>query len=565
MIYEKTKAKDLIYDPKKIQEIVSETMHKMAVICQATLGPAGRPVLIERDGMSPLITKDGVTVARSLGVANAECNIIIEAAKEICLNTAKEAGDGTTTAIILADAITKYGMQFLKENPKYNPQRVVSELKKAYLEVVVPFLKDDAIKVETNQQLKEVAKISANGDEAIAQVVVDAVLAAGDDGTVLLEEGQGDILKMETMDGYVVTSGLKELGQIGPIFINDRSNQQVKADNGLVFLYDGSMNDLKVPGAIQDQLENLKLTGTPLIVFAHDFADVVLERIAKTAKGGMVIVPVKTPMSGMPNGRSMFLCDMAAYTGAKVYDAGNLSDMQNDEISFGSFDDLRVNMYETFIGCTIDAERVDKRVAELKSISEAAFSELDKMHLRAAIGKLIGGVSTIWVGGSSELEIREKKSRVEDAVEAVRSAIKEGIVPGGCYTHLRLSNILERKPLASWHILAKALREPFNVLITNCGEFPEQILDELVTKQLQENKITIFDAENHVFVDPFEAGIIEPAKVVRVSICNALSVASLLMTLGGIVVVPRDYTLENQLEMSKQTFKDMMSGGGIGE
>jgi chaperonin GroEL len=563
-LFEKTKAKSITADRAKIQTLVSNTLEDMAAIVGATLGPGGRPVIIEREGLSPLVTKDGVTVARSLGIANAEANIIVEAAKEICLNTAKEAGDGTTTAIVLANAITKHGMEFLTNNPKYNPQRMVNELNNLYDSLIVPFLKDHAKEIKSKEELINVAKISANGDLKIAEVVVDAVMAAGEDGHILIEEAQGNQLRVETMNGFIVTSGLKDLGSLGPAFINDRANQQAKMDKGLVFLYDGTMNDLKVPGAIQQILENTEYFGMPLMVFAHGFADVVLDRFAKTTKGGYTVVPIKTPLSGVANSRSMFLRDMSAYTGAAVHDPGTIDafiDDANNLSDFGMFETAKANMYETVVTSDPDSDRLDARVQELKSIAAVA-NELDKMHIKAAIGKLVGGIATIWVGAASELEAREKKARVEDAVEAVKSAIAEGIIPGGCGVALVLSDIIARHPdkKESWGIMAKALVAPFKLLLSNCGENIDTVWPAI--SPYIEGKDAppefIFDAEAHKMVDPMTSGIIEPAKVCRVSVGNALSVASLLITLGGLVVVPRNSSLEDQLALSKQAFRDMM-------
>lgn len=558
MIYSKSKAKQIVADKTKIREIVLRTIGDMAEIVGSTLGPGGSPVLIERDGLAPLVTKDGVTVARHLGVADAASNVVVDACKEICINTAKEAGDGTTTAIVLGNAIVKHGQEFLSNNPKYNPQRMISELKQAYQQVVLPYLKSTAVSATTEDQLKFVATISANGDHEIADAVVKAVMSAGDDGTVLINEATSGNLSVETIEGYIVTTGLKELGQIGPVFINDKANQQVKMDKGLVVLYDGALNDLKVPGLIQEAVtDNGFSDGTPIIVFAHDFADSVLDKFAKTTKGGLSVVPVRTPRSGLPNGASMFLHDMAAYTGATVFDPGNVEDL--DEEGLGTFESAKVNMYETFIIGTPDSKAIESRIEELKSIASAAFGEMDRSWIRASIAKLTGGVSTIHVGGSSDLEIREKKDRVEDAVEAVRSAIAEGIVSGGCSVHLALSKLIETHPQRkeSWKILVEALKAPFVLLMSNCGEDAEQIL-----KDLPEGKV--FDANEHIFVDAFEAGIIEPAKVVRCSLGNALSVAALLTTLGGVIVVPRDNQLETQMAIADQAFKSMMESG-VGE
>ena len=554
MIYQKSKAKDIIADPDKLTKIVSETMDRMATIVAATMGPAGRSVLIEREGLAPYTSKDGASVAKALGVAQSDANIIIDTAKEICINTAKDAGDGTTTAIVIANALVKEGHKFLKSNPKYNPQRMINELQYAYSNVIVPHIASQAKKTETEDQLRHVAEISANGDKDIAEKVVQAVMSAGEDGTVLINEGQGGLTRVETLDGYVVTTGLKDLGQIGPAFINDKANQQVKMDNGYVILYDGSLNDLKVPGLIQTAVADQGgySDGTPIIIFAHSFADTVVDKFAKTTKGGLTIVPIKTPRSGLPNGASMFLHDMAAYTGATVYDPGNVEELNLDGI--GDFDSARVNMYECFLIGSPDAEKIERRIEELKSISAAAFSEMDRSFLRAAIAKLTGGVSTIYVGGFSDLEIREKKDRVEDAVEAVRSAIAEGVVAGGCVLHHELISVLKNnsKYSPSWDVIINALEIPFNTIMYNCGEDPQEIRANLP-------KGKVFDANEHEYVDPFEAGIIEPAKVIRISLGNALSVASLLMTLGGIVVRKTDPGLDLQMELADHAFKNMMS------
>jgi chaperonin GroEL len=522
MIYQKSKAKDILSDKDKLNKIVSETIDVMAQAVGATLGPGGRPVLIERDGLSPLATKDGVTVAKSLGLANSEANIIVDAAKEICINTAKQAGDGTTTAIVLANELVKRGQKFLESNPKYNPQKMINELNYAYSKVIVPFLQNASIPIDEEEQLKQVATISANGDIETAEIVVEAVMAAGDDGTVLINEGRDAITKVETVDGYIVTTGLKDIGQIGPAFINDKAGQQVKMDS-------------------------------------------VLDKFAKTTKSGLTVVPVKTPRSGLPNGASEFLNDMAAYTGALIYDPGNVDNMNKEGL--GKFKEATVNMYESFIMCDSNPGEIEARIGELRSIEKAAFSEMDKSFVRAAIAKLTGGVATIIVGGNSDLEIREKKGRVEDAVEAARSAIAEGIVPGGASMHLRLAKELSKhgSKKDSWDILIEALRAPFNLLMTNCGEEPDQVygaIQQFVENETTVRPLRVFDANEHTTVDPLEAGIIEPAKVVRVSIGNALSVASLLTTLGGIVVVPRDSNLEMQMELANQAFGNMMNTVG---
>jgi chaperonin GroEL len=440
--------------------------------------------------------------------------------------------------------------------------------------MIVPFLKEHAAKVAAPEELVDVATISANGDKQIAEIAVEAVLAAGEDGKVLIEEAQGNQLKVETIDGFIVTTGLKDVGAIGYAFINDKAGQQCKMDEGLVFLYDGTLNDLKIPAAIQQAVEGTDYYGKPIAVFAQGFSEVVLDTFAKTCKGGYMVVPVKTPMYGIANSSSMFLQDLAAYSGAKVYNPGTLSQFieEDEETGFGQFSSAKINLYECFVTSNFSSEAVEQRVGELKAIAEAAKSDFDRMHIKAAIARLTGGVATIWVGGASELEAREKKARIEDAVEAVKSAIAEGIVPGGCAMQLVMSDMIfnmlsNAETPQSWIIMAKALRAPFELLLTNCGEDVNDVwmaIEPFISGRTEPpNKI--FDANKHMIVDPLTCGIIEPAKVCRVSIVNAVSVASLLITLGGLVVVPRDSSLENQLALSKQAFKEMMSGDGVGQ
>lgn len=566
MMYVKSKTKDIVDNPQELRDIVTSTLSRMAAVAGRTLGPGGAVTLIEREGMPPLLTKDGVTVIKSLGLPNAAANTVLDTCKEISLNTARDAGDGTTTAIVLADALVKIGSDFMAKNKRYNPQRLVNQIRKCYETVVLPYLKEVAKEVKSDEDLKRVALISANGDEDVANVVVKAFVAAGEDGHILIQEDQGGGMRVETVDGYIVTSGLRDIGSIGSAFINDRANQQVRMDAGLIVLFDGTLNDLVLPAAIQAAFEaDEAYFGKPILVMAHGFADPVIEKFLKTSKGGVTVLPVKVPKSTLANSRTMFLQDMAAYTGATVMDPANAPSFVGE--NFGSFTSARVNTYETFIQCESDADLIDTRVAELKAVMAAAHSEHDRAHLRAAIAKLTGGISTVWVGGMTDAEVRERRDRVQDSVEAVRSAVAEGIVAGGAATHLAISKRIRaiEDPDPAWNILATALERPFEVLLFNCGEDDKTVdIKDTIRSCIDKDGIPqlIFDADKHDFVSPFEAGIVEPAKVHRVAIGNAISVASLMVTLGGIVVSPRDYNLETQMELSKAALKDMMTEAG---
>jgi chaperonin GroEL len=561
-----SKAKQTISAQTDLDKIVDETLAHASAVVGRTLGPGGRPILLSREGMPGLATKDGVTVLKHLGLPSATHNLVLDMVKEVSLNTARDAGDGTTTAIVLADAIVRSGKAYMAKDSKTNPQRMMRELKTCYSSIIVPFLEKASRKVETDEDLRRVALISSNGDEEIASAVVEAVTAAGDDGTVLIQEDQGGGMRVETVDGYIVTTGLKDIGAIGTAFINDRAGQQVKMDAGLVVLFDGTLNDLLLPANVQTALESSDdYFGRPVVVFAHDFSDPVIEKFLKTTKGGLTVLPVKTPKSTLSGSRTMFLHDMSAYCGATIMDPASASTFEPSH--FGHFESARCGHYETYMRCEIDSESIDERVEELKAILSVATSPHDEAHLRAHIGKLTGGIATVFVGGMSDAEIRERRDRVQDAIEAVRSAVAEGLVPGGCSTHLSLINEITNssnyKP--SWCILTQALSQPIARLLSNCGE--EDILSKVSEEILLSiNPITkiaskTFDADAHEMVDAFEKGIIEPAKVARVSIGNALSVAGVLMTVGGIVVAPRDYNLETQLELSKSAFQQMLNEG----
>lgn len=553
--------KEVISDKDQIKSIVSKTLDKMATIVQATYGPGGRPVLIEREERAPTISKDGLTVARALGESSATANIIVDTAKEICINTAREAGDGTTTAIILANAIVKAGNEYLETQQYKNPQRLIRELHEAYDKVIVPYLKDNAIYLEDEEDLINVARLSANDDHEIASAAVSAVMSAGDDGKVLISEGQSRETTVDNVEGYVIVSGLKDLGQIGPAFINDKASQKVVMENGRVLLYDGKLMDKQIPAHIQNALTDVSGSsdGRPLVVLAHDFADNILDMFAKHTKGGQTILPVKIPRTGLPNGATIFLQDMAAYTDATIFDVTNIASIHEED--FGEFAEASSTMYETFIISDYESEQVEERVAELKAILDSVYGEQDKHHLRAHIAKLTGGVSTIVVGGTSDLEIREKRDRVEDAVEAVRSAIAEGIVPGGCSMHIFFAKMLKShqdyKP--SWEILINALLYPITVLLDNAGA-DEDVSIKLYDKISLSTPLpkTVYDVAKYNFVSTDDSNIIEPAKVCRISLGNALSVAALLMTAGGIIVAPKNEDMEMQMKMADRAFASMM-------
>jgi chaperonin GroEL len=494
MRYKKSKIKQILSNKEQINDKVLRSIKTISTIVGSSLGPGGRPSLLERDDMPPLITKDGVTIARHLGAKDAIDNLIIDAAKDICINTAKEAGDGTTSAIVIAAAIVEAGQRVL-QTEQINPQLLMRKISALYSDVVKGVIKNTAMDLsgvspkECDDYLMGVASVSANGDEELAKVSVEAVLQAGEDGHILIEENDSIVTEVEPLNGYCILRGLKDIGQLGHMFEN--KNQRFEADNGLVFLFNGSVTDLSVPSCIQDIFEAEGKEGTPTVVIAHGFSDMVIERFAKTTKAGSPIIPIQVQKTGAANSGIMFLKDMAAYTGGKVFDVSNFEEMELHD--FGTFEKAYTTMYETFIISDPDDEKLQSRIQEIREVEKDASSQFEK------------------------------------SIEA--------------------------------SILREALSKPLELVLSNCGvDDIEKITKKYSKKVMKTNEV--FDANLFQFVDAFETKLVEPAKVVRVSIENAISVASLLITLGGIVVKPRNEELEQQMEMTESLTTSMMSGLG---
>jgi chaperonin GroEL len=565
-LYEKTKAKEIIVDKKEIESTIKDTIYNMAELVGSTLGPAGRTVLIERDNLSPLVTKDGVTVAKNIGYLDSKKNVFVESAKEICLNTGKEAGDGTTSAIVLASSFIKRGYEYLQELGKEeNPQAVSRSLLKVYEKEIKRVIKEYSKDITTPEEIKNIAMVSSNGDEVVSDVVLEATNSAGNDGHIVIAEDLGGETRCENIEGYIVTSSLKNLGALGTKFINDRGTQECKMDNGLILMYNGEINDHTVLSNLQELIsKNNNLAKVPFVIMAHNFSDSVMEQLVKFFMSGFSILPIKTPHFATPTSRTIFLEDMAAYTGGKVVDPGFEELTIQD---FGSFEKIRANVYECIVypedaGSEESNERIQKRIKELNAICDAATSEFDKSIIKGCISRISGGVSTIYVGGITELEIREKKARAEDAVEAVRSAISEGIVPGGATIYLAIKKELECiKTESNWDIIINSLDELIDRILSNAGiQNKEAIIKKLYNNiDIDKKEINMIYNANTRSVEKFsESKIIDPSKVIRVALGNALSVATMFLTLGGIVVVPRDLNAEMQTDLQKTAFQEMM-------
>jgi len=566
----KTSPKIFISEQGRLEDIVVSTMERISNIVGSTLGPAGRNVLIESDypGIPSKNTKDGVTVFKSLGSANSYEHLIIEQTRDAAQRTASEAGDGTTTATILAAAMIRYLYDFCRQNPKYSPQKAAREMSRIVRERLVPSIKDRAIKIDIDNQhlLKMVAKISANGDEDMAVAVIKAfeLVGYGENSHVTIKELSGPYgYDVGLIEGFPIPIGYEEsIGKFHTVFINDQANQRCVLEKPLFLLFDGQVNDLVAFSNLFDALgkayvEEGRSEFKNLVLIAHGFSDQVLTQLTYnfTNPGTLNIVPLVSPMSQFINSQLQFLMDASAFTGAKVFGL-------KDRIMDATLEDLGKNMEifeayrfrSTIVGAPEELN-IEVRADQLKKQKEHAESQAEKTWLEERLGKITNGIAKLTIYGGSNGELKEAHDRCEDAVCAVRSAISKGALPGGCRILIDLAMDLmaeDKVDLVTSEILVPALFVPINRLLDNAGytqEEMEQIVDRLI-----EEKDTVYDVENQLFGGAEELGIFDSASAVEEALKNAASIATVMGTIGGIVAYPRDEIMERDEAKADASF-----------
>lgn len=556
----KTAPKIFMTDQKKLKKLVLETMGEIADAVGRTMGPGGKNVLIESDfpGIANKNTKDGVTVFKSLGYIDSYKHLITEQARSSAERTASEAGDGTTTATVLSNAIIQNIFEFCEKNPRYSPQRAVRRIKKVAENLLAPYIASRSIVIgeDNKHMLKMVAQISANGDEDMANAVIQAFeeIGYGDASHVTIREISGKTgYKVERIDGFPIPMGYEDsIGKLHTAFINDQANQRCFMEKPLFLLFDGQVNDIMnilpiINGLGKKYVEEGNSDYKNLVIFAHGFSENVLTNLAfNFADPGTInIIPMVTPMSQFVNSQLAFLMDMAAFTGAKVFGL-------RDQISTATLEDLGGNM-ETFeayrFRSTVvgdpDPVNVEVRAEDLKKQKESAESIAESGWLEERIGKITNGIAKLTISGGSNGELKEAHDRCEDAVCAVRSAITSGALPGGCRLSidmaLKLAEELEEGDPAR-EILMPSLMALPQRLLDNAGYHSDEI-QEVIAK-LIENPDFVYDIENEKYGKAEELGLFDATKAVSESLNNAVSIASILGTMGAIVCHPRDAEFE---------------------
>jgi len=524
---------------------------KLADAVKVTMGPRGRNVLIQRAYGAPHITKDGVTVAREIELEDSLENMGAQLVKEVASNTADEAGDGTTTATVLAHSIFKEGLRNITAGA--NPIEVKRGMDKA-CKAIIEELQKMSQEVKDKKEIAQVASISANSDETIGNLIAEAMEFVGKDGVITVEEAKGIDDELEVVEGMQF-----DRGYISPYFVTNTEKMTCELENPLILLTDNKITSLK---DLVPVLEQIQQTGRPLLIIADDIEGEALSTLVlNKLKGVLNITAVKAP--GFGDRKKAMLNDIAILTGATLITSElGLTIEKTTLAELGQCAKIVIDKDNTVV---VDGkgskEAVEARVAEIKIQVETTTSEYDKEKLQERLAKLAGGVAVIKVGAATETEMKEKKDRVDDALSATKAAVDEGIIIGGGAALIKAGakvslEGLESDQLAGAEIILRAIQAPMKQIAINAG-YDAGVVVNKVMESDDEN--LGFNAANGEYVDMLEAGIIDPLKVARVALLNATSVSSLLLTTEATISDVK----EPDLDIPSPSMPDMGGMGGM--
>ena len=520
-------AKQLKFDVQA-RESLKNGLDTLADAVKVTLGPKGRNVLLQKQQGTPHITKDGVSVAKEIELEDVFENMGAQLVKEVASKTADEAGDGTTTATVLAQEIARRGFESVESGA--NPMELKKGIEKA-IGIITEELGKQAIVVGSDyDKIKQIAIISANNDTVIGELIADAFQKVGTDGVITVEESKGIETYMDIVEGMQFDRGYQSAH-----FVTDAEKMTCELENPYILLYDGklsSMND------ILHLLEASSGENRPILVIADDVEGELLGTlVVNKLRGTLKVCAVKAPAFGDRKQRMME--DISILTGGQFISSElglKLEDATID--SLGSAEKITIGKdTTTIVNGGGNSEEIKSRIEQMKTQIENSESDYDKEKLQERLAKLSGGVAVLYIGAGSEVEMKEKKDRVDDALHATRAGIEEGIVEGGGIALLKIQDVLADIPCEGsnsfcigYNIIIEALASPISQILKNCGVTEGSILEYI--KQNGGG----YDAKNEEFVDMFEAGIIDPKKVTRTAIENAASVASMILTTECMVV-----------------------------
>jgi chaperonin GroEL len=537
-------AKQITFSDEARQAVL-RGVEKLADAVQATLGPKGRNVLIEKKFGSPLSTKDGVTVAKEIELENAQENIGAQLVKEVASKTSDIAGDGTTTATVLARNIYKEGIKAIVAGA--NPMDLKRGIDTA-VSTVVDGLKGMAKSVGGND-IAQVGAISANNDPEIGKIIAEAMDKVGKDGVITVEEAKGLETTLDVVEGMQFDRGF-----LSPYFVTDAERMEVVFENPLILIHEKKISNMK---DLLPVLEQVVKTGRPFLIIAEDIeGEALATLVVNKLRGTLNVAAVKAP--GFGDRRKAMLEDIAILTGGQSI---------SEDLGI-KLENVTVDMLGTAKKVTIDKENttivegagkvddIKARVKQIKSQIEVTTSDYDKEKLQERLAKLVGGVAVIKVGAATETEMKEKKARVEDAMHATKAAVEEGIVPGGGVALIRQLDKLENLKLEGDQqlgvdIIKKAITAPLKAIANNAGLEGAVVVKEVLNRKGSEG----YNAAKDVYEDLFKAGVIDPVKVTKNALVNAASVASVMLTTECVICdIPEE----------KPAAPDMGGMGGMG-
>jgi chaperonin GroEL len=505
----------------------------LANAVKATLGPKGRNAVLEKSFGAPTITKDGVSVAKEIELKDKFENMGAQMVKEVASNTSDEAGDGTTTATVLAQAIIREGLKAVASGR--NPMDIKRGIDKA-VQSAVEELKKLSKPCKDSKAIAQVGTISANSDESIGKTIADAMEKVGKEGVITVEEGSGLDNELEVVEGMQF-----DRGYLSPYFINNPQNQTAELEKPLILLADKKISNIR---EMLPLLEGVAKAGRPLLVIAEDVeGEALATLVVNNIRGILKVAAVKAP--GFGDRRKAMLQDIAVLTGGTV-----ISDevgLSLEKATLNDLGDAKKIVVEkentTIIDGAGKASDIKGRIESIRQQAEEATSDYDKEKLQERVAKLSGGVAVIKVGAATEIEMKEKKARVEDALHATRAAVEEGVVPGGGVALIRAQKGLDKlegsneDQQVGIRILARSIEEPLRQIVDNAGEDPAVILN-----RVKEGKGSFgYNAATGEFGDMLDEGILDPTKVTRLALQNAASVAGLLLTTEVMIAeAPKD-------------------------
>ena len=524
-------AKDVVFGAEA-RERMLRGVDVLANAVKVTLGPKGRNVIIDKSFGAPRTTKDGVTVAKEIELEDKFENMGAQMLKEVASKTNETAGDGTTTATVLAQAIVREGLKAVAAG--MNPMDLKRGIDKAVAEVVGTIRKQSK-QVSDSSEIAQVGTISANGEKAIGDMIAQAMKKVGNEGVITVEEAKSLDSELEVVEGMQF-----DRGYISPYFVTNADKMTTELENPYILIYEKKLSGLQ---AMLPLLESVVQSGRPLLIIAEDVeGEALATLVVNKLRGGLKVAAVKAP--GFGDRRKAMLQDIAILTGGEMISEDLGIKLENVSVQMlGKAKRVSITKDDTtIVRGGGKKEEIEGRVSQIRQQIEDTSSDYDREKLQERLAKLAGGVAVIKVGGATEIEVKEKKDRVDDALNATRAAVEEGIVPGGGVALLHASKGLKAKgdnddQEAGINIVRRALQAPIRQIAENAG-----VEGSIVVGKVMDQKSPTFgyDAQNDTYVDLIEKGIIDPAKVVRTALQDAASVAGLLVTTeAGVAELPK--------------------------